>query len=251
MSIFAKAKTVAAKPTAAAKKTKQEIAIAGIQQLAEMKALMQSIEAAAKTLEGEIKESGFSEFLNMDTKQRPESFKGVDGFATCSVEMRKRGTNSALNLDEVDVLEKLGLKPFTQVITTEMFGINPAYAGNEELMNKVSEALEGIVPDDFIVLQAGVSKQVVDDALCDAAFAMPQGEDRATALRIVTTMALKPKLNADYPMEALASNVNKYLAPEDEEVTEALTDKLTAEAVAILEEKPAKAPRKSKVKAEA
>lgn len=232
MSIFKNAKVATAKPTAAAKKTKQEISIVGIQQLAEIKAMMISLEAAAKTIEGEIKEAGFAEFLTMSGSVRPESFKGIDGMATCSVEMRKRGTNSALNEDEIAVLEGLGLKPFTQVVTTEMFGINPIYAGNEILMGKVSKALEKIVPEDFIVLQAGVSKKVVDDALCDAAFQMKAGEDRATAVRMVTTMALKPKLNAEYNMAGLAAAVASYLDPEAEAVVEA--DKLTVEAVAII-----------------
>lgn len=245
MTLFKKAAAIPAKAPAA-KKTKQEIALAGIQSLAEMKAMIASLEAASKTIEGQIKEDGFGEFLKMSGSVRPESFKGVDGFASCSVEMRKRGTNSALNLDEVEALEKLGLKAFKQVVTTEMFGINPIYAGNEELMNKVSAALEAIVPEDFIVLQEGVSKYVVDDALCDAAFQMPAGADRAAAVRMVTTMALKPKLNADYPMDQLQANVCAYLAPEDTEVTESSVDTLTAEAVADI---PAAKTTKTKVAA--
>lgn len=208
--LFAKAKTVAAPKTAAAKKTKEEIALDGIQQLAELKAMAASIEAVMSSLEGEIKEAGFEKFLEMDTKVRPESFKGVDGYGTCSVEMRKRGTNSTLNADEIEVLEKLGLTPFEQVVTAEMFGINPAYAGNEVLMNKVSKALEKIVPEDFIVLQEGKTKLVVDEKLLDAAFKL-EGEGRTDALRICTTMALKPRLNADYPMEKLADNVAAIL----------------------------------------
>lgn len=219
--LFAKAKTVSAPKTAAAKKTKEEIALAGIQQLAELKAMAASIEAAMASLEGEIKEAGFEKFLEMETKVRPESFKGVDGYGTCSVEMRKRGTNSALNADEVDALEKLGLTPFEQVVTPEMFGINPVYADNTVLMNKVSKALEKIVPEDFIVLQEGKSKLVVDEKLLDAAFKL-EGEGRAEALRICTTMALKPKLNADYPMEKLADNVAAILGPvEGEEAKKA------------------------------
>lgn len=214
MSIFAKATKIAAKP-AAAKKTKQEIAIAGIQSLAEIKAMMTSLAAAAATIEGEIKEAGFTEFLNMETAVRPESFKGVDGQATCSVEMRQRGTNSALNADEVAILEGLGLTPHKQVITTEMFGINPAFAADEKLMAKVSKALEKIVPEGFIVLQEEVSKMVVNDKLLDAAFKLEEG--REEALRIVTTMALKPKLNAEYDMENLATAVSSYLAPEEVE----------------------------------
>lgn len=238
MSIFANAKTVAAKPTAAAKKTKAEINIAGIQQLAEIKAMMASLEAVQKTLEGEIKEAGFGEFLNMPGSIRPESFKGIDGFASCSVEMRKRSTASVLNVDEVAVLEKMGLKPFTQVVTTEMYGINPAFAADQNLMAKVSAALESIVPEGFIVLQEGVSKKVVDDALCDAAFLLTNSEDRATAIRMVTTMALKPKLDAGYDMSNLSSAVTKMLSPESEEVAEANLDALTAEAVESI--KPAK-----------
>jgi len=233
MSLFKKAAVVPAK-TPAAKKTKQEVSLSGIQQLSEIKAMMASLAAVAATLEGEIKENGFAEFLKMSGSVRPESFKGVDGFATCSVEMRKRGTNSALNLDEVELLEKMGLLPFKQVVTTEMFGINPKYAGDDALMEKVSAALESIVPEDFIVLQEGVSKFVVDDTLCDAAFQMKNADDRAIAVRMVTTMALKPKLNADYPMENLQANVCAYLAPEDEEITEASVDTLTAEAVAMI-----------------
>lgn len=221
MTLFAKAKAVTAKPTAAAKKAKQEIVIPGILQLAEMKAMIASLEAAAKTLEGDIKEKGFGQFLNMTGSVRPESFKGTDGKASCSVEMRKRGTNSALNESEIEVLESLGLKPFTQVVTTEMYGINPAFAGNAELMEKVSTALESIVPEDFFVLQEGVSKKVVDDALCDAAFQMQAGENRTKAVRIVTTMALKPKLDAGYDMTVLASTVAGYLSAESEEITEA------------------------------
>jgi hypothetical protein len=226
MSIFAKAAKVSAKPTAKAKATKQEIALAGIQSLAEVEAMIKNLEAVKSTLATEIKEAGFSEFLAMETNVRPESFKGVDGMATCSVEMRKRGTNSALNADELEVLESLGLTAFKQVVTTEMFGINPKYAGDEKLMEKVSKALEKIVPEDFIVLQEEVSKMVVSDELMDAAFKL-EGEARQTALRIVTTMALKPKLNAEYPMEALQTNVASYLVPETDEVAE-----LEAEGVA-------------------
>ncbi len=214
--LFAKAKTIAAPKSAAAKKARQEIAIAGLQSLAEIKALMQSLEAAAGTLESEIKEAGFAEFLEMKTSVRPESFKGVDGLATCSVEMRKRGTNSALNADEVAALERLGLTPFKQVVTTEMFGINPAYAENQILMNKVSKALEKIVPADFIVLQEERSKLVVNDELADAAFKLA-GAAREEAVRICTTMALKPKLNAEYPMARLMENVQVILSPAVEE----------------------------------
>ena len=221
MDLFAKATKIAPKATGKAKTDKKEIAIAGIQSLAEIKAMMTSLEAAAKTIETEIKTAGFAEFLAMETTVRPESFKGTDGLATASVEMRKRGTNSALNGDECNVLEQLGLKPFKQVITTEMFGINPVFAADKTLMGKVSKALEKIVPEGFIVLQEEASKMVVDDTLLDAAFKLVDEDKRKVALEIVTTMALKPKLDAEYDMSKLFDNVKAYLEPVGEEVVEA------------------------------
>lgn len=245
MSLFAKATVIATKPTGKARADKKEIALAGIQTLAEIEAMLKSLEAAKATIAGEIKEAGFAEFLEMETSVRPESFKGIDGQATCSVEMRKRGTNSALNDDEVNVLEKLGLMPFKQVITQQMFGINPVFAADEALMNKVSKALEKIVPVGFIVLQEEVSKKVVNDELLDDAFKMTDPEARKAALQIVTTMALKPKLNAEYDMSKLSANVNSYLSPVDEEivVVKPDTSALEAEGAALIA-KPKRAAKK-------
>lgn len=208
---FAKAKVIEAKPTGKAKQDKLEVPVASLQKMAEIKALMQSLEGAYKSLEGQVKAAGFDAFLALETTTRPDSFRGIDGMASASIEMRKRGTNSALNEDEVKVLEALGITPFKQVITTEMFGINPAYAGDEKLMARVEAALNKIggLPEDFIVQQAEVSKLVVTEEMMNAAFAK---RDRA-AIEIVTTMATKPKLNDGYPMEALFDNVKEIVQP--------------------------------------
>lgn len=246
MSLFDKATKIAPKSTGKAKTDKKEIAIAGIQALAEIKAMMASLEAASKTIETEIKAAGFQEFLDMDTVVRPESFKGIDGLASASVEMRKRGTNSSLNEDECNVLEQLGLTPFKQIVTTEMFGINPIFAVDTTLMGKVSKALEKIVPEGFIVLQEESSKMVVNDELLDAAFKLKDGDKRKVALEIVTTMALKPKLNAEYDMKGLFNAIKLYLEPESEEIVEAPVVKidpvvvLEAEGAALITKKPRK-----------
>lgn len=245
MSLFAKATVISAKTTGKAKNDRKEIALAGIQTLAEIEAMLKSLEAAKATIASEIKSAGFAEFLDMETTTCPESFKGIDGEATCSVEMRKRGTNSALNDDEVDVLEKLGLKPFKQIVTQQMFGINPVFAADEALMNKVSKALEKIVPEGFIVLQEEASKMVVNDELLDAAFKMCDPDARKAALEIVTTMALKPKLNAEYDMSKLVENVNSFLNPADEEIVVVTPDvsALEAEGAALIA-KPKRAVKK-------
>lgn len=209
--LFAKAKTLESKPTAKAKQEKLEVPVANLQKMAEIKTLMQSLEGAYKSLEGEVKAAGFDAFLALETTTRPESFRGTDGMASASIEMRKRGTNSALNEDEVKVLEALGITPFKQVIMTEMFGINPAYASDAKLMARVEAALTKIagLPEDFIVKQEEVAKLVVTEEMMNAAFAK---RDRA-AIEIVTTMATKPKLNDGYPMEQLFDNVKEIVQP--------------------------------------
>lgn len=212
MGLFAAAKSLEKKPTGAKKADKKEIPIAKIQQVAEIKALMQTLAGTLESLETEVKTAGFEQFLDMECVGRPESFRGIDGLASASVEMRKRGTNSALNEDEVKLLREHGIEPFEQVVTQEMFGINPAYAGDEALMQRVEKALVKVagLPADFIVKQEKVSKLVVTDEMLDLAF---KKRDR-TVLQITTCMALKPKLNAEYPMEKLFDNVKSIVQPE-------------------------------------
>jgi hypothetical protein len=212
--LFAKAKTLTKPVTAAKKQERQEIPVAQLQQLCEIKALMQTLEGVYKSLEGEVKEAGFAEFLTMtqNTGVRPDSFRGIDGMASASVEMRKRGTNSALNEDECKLLREHNIEPFEQEVQKQLFAINPAYAEQENLMAKVEAALSKVkdLPEDFIVQQAGVTKFVVTDEMMDKAFKNGDGE----VLRIVSTMALKPKLNEEYPMAELFDNVKKIVQPE-------------------------------------
>ena len=208
--LFAKAKTIAKPVTAKAKQDKQEINIANLQKLCEIKALMQTLEGACKSLESEVKAAGFAEFLAMETQGRPESFRGTDGMASASVEMRKRGTNSALNEDECKLLREHGIEPFAQVVTNQLFAINPKYAEDESLLAKVEKALSKIVPEDFIVQQEGVKKFVVTDEMLDLAF---KKRDESV-LTITTTMALKPKLDEAYPMVLLFDNVKAIVQPE-------------------------------------
>ena len=216
MSIFAKAKTLDKPATAKAKQDKLEIEVSQIQKISEIKALIQTLEGTLVTLETEVKDAAFDIFCGMETLTRPESFRGIDGAASASVEMRKRGTNSPLNEDEIKVLQECGIEPVKQVVTRELFAINPAYAENKTLMAKVEAALSSIkdLPDDFIVLQAEASKKVVSDEMTNQAFRNREKTmAHKAALKICTTMALKPKLNEGYPMEQLFDNVKDIVQP--------------------------------------
>lgn len=245
MSLFAKAKTIEVKPAGKAKATKVEIAMAGVQNLAELDAMIKNLTAVHKTLAGKIKDAGFEEFLKMETKVHPESFKAIDGMASATVIMGKRATTSPLNADELEVLEKLNLTPAKEVVTTEMYGINPVYMADTALMEKVSKAIEKFVPEGFIVHQPEVSKMVVDEALLASAYLIEDADDRRKALDMLTTMALKPKLNEDYDHAKLMENVMAFINPKEEEPTAALE----AEGVEIIVKPVAKVRKTAKVAA--
>jgi hypothetical protein len=167
------------------------------------------------TLETEVKVAGFSKFMEIANGTRPTSFEGIDGDATASVELRKRGTNSALNDDEVAALATAGIVPFKQVVTNGLFAINPKYAEDATLLGKVEKALAKIVPEDFIVQQEEVSKNVVSDEMLDAAFR--DGKSPAI-IELLTTMALKPKLSDAYSMEQLMDDARDIMFPKAKKV---------------------------------
>lgn len=213
--MFSTAKTIAAKPTAKAKKEKLQIEVPGLSDLAKLDALIKAATAMKATLKSDIKAFGFDQFMDMAGGTRPSSFEGVDGVATASVELRKRGTNSALNDDEVAVLERFKIEPFKQVVTNGLFAINPKYAEDTALLGKVERALTKIVPEDFIVQQAEVSKFVVSDEMLDDAF---RAGKPAEVLAIMTTMALKPKLSEAYSMEQLMDDAKAIMFPKAKKV---------------------------------
>lgn len=211
MGMFAKAKTLEVPKAPKAKSEKIEIQMSELQDLCEIRALMTSLDAAAKSIEANIKAAGFKEFVKIAaaTGIKPENFRGVDRSAHASVELRKRGTNSALNEDEIAVLKKLNITPFEQVITQGLFAINPMYATDSTLLSKVEKALAKIVPVDFIVEQPEVKKSVVTDEMLAEGFKLRH----PAAIEIMTTMALKPALNEDYDMNQLFANVQAILEP--------------------------------------
>jgi hypothetical protein len=221
--MFSTAKALEAKPSAKAKKDKLQINVPGLADLAKLDALIKAATAMKATMEVDIKTAGFASFMEMSKGTRPTSFEGVDGVATASVELRKRGTNSALNDDEVAALATAGIVPFKQVVTNGLFAINPKYAEDATLLGRVEKALVKIVPEDFIVQQQEVSKNVVSDEMLDAAFR--DGKSPAI-IELLTTMALKPKLSDAYSMEQLMDDAKAIMFPKAKKV--ALPAKKTA-----------------------
>jgi hypothetical protein len=211
-SMFKKATEIKTEAPKKKGKEKEQLSIKGLRQIAILDAVVKQATAMLSTLKAEVNSTGFAHFVGLAGKvaTRPSSFEGVDGVATASVEVRKRSSGSVLTEDEVKVLTDAGLDVAEKVIQPHLFAINPAYASDEALLEKVEKAIAKIVPADFIVQQQEVKKPVVSDEMLDEAFKEGASEE---VLRILTTMALKPKLTADYDMSHVLTDAVEIMQP--------------------------------------
>jgi hypothetical protein len=206
--MFKRAEKLEAPKSAAKKKGKEQILVKGVKQLAILDALIKQATAMQTTLKSQVTEVGFEKFVGMAGGTRPSSFEGVDGEATASIEVRKRSTASALTKEELEVLSSAKITAKEQIKTPHLFAINPAFASDQKLLEKVEKALEKIVPKNFIVEQEEVKTSVVTDEMLDDAFSNKASEE---VLRILTTMAVKPKLSEDYDMSNLLKDAMKIM----------------------------------------
>lgn len=192
-SLFANAKAVAPTKSAAKKATKTEVTLVGLEQVAQIDALLKALTAAKATLEADVKASAFTYFFDEAhaSGKRPENFRGVEGTASASIEMRKRSTASALSDEEVTLFEQHGLKVEKAISVQKLFGINPAYAGDDKMLEAVSTAIAKIVPADFIVVQEEKSKNVVGEETMEQAFKIKAPRE---IIEAISVMAIKPKL---------------------------------------------------------
>lgn len=210
--------------------------LAGCEQLAHLDAVIKTATAAKETLQNGLSEQVreiFMEKLQKNGGQQPESFYGTEGLAEVNCQLRKRGTNSALNEDERKVFDEAKIPYHKEVITPELFAINPAYATDKKLLERVEKALAKLdLPEDFIVLQEERHKYVVDDECLAKALK----SDNQEVVKVATTVAFRPALTEMKPDE-IAKTVEELLGIEKEEPE--------AEAE-VKEEKPAKAKRATK-----
>jgi len=192
----------------------QQIKLVGLQQLTLLDALIKQASAMQATLKVDITKEAFTHFVSVaGSLPRPLACKGVDAndyTSTALVEFRKRSSASVLSDAEVEVLEDAGLKPQAKVISPFLFAINPAYAHNKEMHAKLKAALDGLVPDDFLVQCDEVTRKTVTDEMLDEAFNTGASEQ---VLEILTTMAFKPRLSTSYDMNNLVTDALEVMQP--------------------------------------
>jgi hypothetical protein len=205
--MFKNAKVVKeAKP---AKAGKAEVEMPGLKTHAEIDALIKALTTIKGTLDVELKIEAMDKFMELGQNGiRPESFRGIDGTASASIELRKRSTMSPLTTEQVALLAAHNVSVETLVGTHKMFGINPTYTENTDLLDKVEAALAGIVPEDFIVVQEEKSKIVVGEKTMIEAFA---NKAPRAVIEAITVLAIKPKL-AVTDIAAIMDSVKEMIA---------------------------------------
>jgi hypothetical protein len=210
MSLFATAKEIKAPAKSAKKNDKVEVAIPGLKNVAELDALIKSLTTIKATFEEQVKTDAMKYFTKeaVANGKQPENFRGTDDTASASVELRKRSTASALSDDEVELLSSFGITTEKKVTVNELYGINPAYAGDSALLEKVSKAISKFVPADFIVKQEERSSTVVTDTTMEQVFKNPKAIK--TVLSTVTLIAIKPKLE-ETDIDVIFADVKKIV----------------------------------------
>ena len=204
--LFTNSKAVAPKETAAKKAKAVEINITGMERVAAIDALMKALTTLKETEQATVKSLVKNEFVTTGCaiKRRPANFRGVEGLGSASGELRSRSSASALSAEEQVLFLEQGL-PMNKIDgVEECYRINPTYFENQDLLCRVSKAIEKVkdIPDDFIELQTGVSRTVVGDDAFDVLYGKPEATVRQM-LEMVGIIVLKPKF-AD-------GNLNKAL----------------------------------------
>jgi hypothetical protein len=213
--LFSTATSLEVAPKKSKADTKDKIEIKGLEKYATIASLMTNLETVAKTLEGEVKDQMRDVFTRQNNK-RPENFRGIEGHASASCEMRKRTIKSALSDDEVESLEKDGIAIGREVTIPARFIINPAFAEDMTLLQKVSDALQKIpgLPENFILQQAEQSHRVVTDETLNQVCAKGLIKRH---FEKVATMAIKPKLETELDIDDVLESVRKLVSGEEEE----------------------------------
>jgi len=201
MSMFDNAKTV--KTGTKAKATKEFINIPGLLVSAGLDVVIKSLTALKKSKDAEIKETMMGLFAakGVETGKRPESFRGQDGAAEASCELRIRSSASALTEDEITLLASKNIPTETVVDTVETFVINPEYLADAKIMGAIEKALKGVkgIPEDLFLKQEGKSKTVVGEGAFDALFSAKgiTVEEALDLLPLISVPAIKPTLKDD------------------------------------------------------
>jgi len=205
-----------AKITKGRKEERKVVSMVGAERIAHLDQIIK-IATSARDKEEEIfterVRSEFMKEIRRTKGKKPDGFNAVEGHATINCSFRRRSLSSTLNEKEQQLLADAGVDFKKEVITPELYGINPAYATDEQIMKRVERALASLgLPEDFFVKQEETSKFIIDETSLTQALKTKDIE----IVKIATTIALKPKLDEIVPAEmvdTIEDVLNKSMKP--------------------------------------
>lgn len=195
--MFTKAKaTTPAKTVGKGKSAKPQFDIESLREYAALKNASKQIDAALEVLKEEVNEQALEIFLNSQSK---ESFQGIEGDTTASLQMRRRSSRSILS----DAEQELLVQHDIDTVKTEdsRFYISRDYSDDSEMLAKVAAALEGIVPEDFFGHTG--DKYIAGPECLVQALKIADENDRRNLVKVVGTQATRANFGGSNE-EALA-----------------------------------------------
>jgi hypothetical protein len=223
-SVFGAAPVIAA-PKPASKSKAEEIAFAGVEDVAALAAVIKALEGFKVEAEAKLKAAASETFIQqgLAKKCRPENFKGFEGIGTASIQLR--ASSSKLTDEAIIEFTEQGIALDTQDIVVETFVIAPEYANDPAFVLKLEATLgEKLVAlqDErgaIIQKQEGVSKTTVSDAGLQQIFT--KGEEIVRKLvPQAFTLAVTAKLKNGDLRPALKLVDDKYFAEPSDEAEE-------------------------------
>src|SRR6266566_3691234 len=124
------------------KDTKKRVEIKTLERYATVDSLVKSLTTVQKTMKPVLDAQTLEELMTEGTRlgRTPENFRGFEGKAEASMELRKRSSASALSETDVELLA--GHNVSTQVVEDmpDTYIINPTYRDDKVLLSRVSAA---------------------------------------------------------------------------------------------------------------
>ena len=208
--LFSTAATLKVDPKKTSKAdNKEKIEIEGLQDYTLVDSLEKNLKALKETLKGKVN-GQMKEIFTRQSNKRPENFRGIEGSASASCEMRKRTIASVLTDEEVKALEKDNIPVGREVLIPKRFIFNPEIAGDQALLQKISDAMRKVpgLPDNVILLQEEQSVRVVTDETLDQVCSkglIGKHFDK------VATMAIKARLEEELNIDAVLDSVRELV----------------------------------------
>lgn len=194
--LFATAETVKPKKAAPTSKTVEAHELEGLEDYAALDALEKAVKSIKEIVRTPVTDAANEIFIKngFDKGAKPENFKGTDGEATASIQLRQRSSASGLTTDEIEILDRYGIPMEEVADRDETYIFNPQHldwlAKNGAAVSKALIALGA--PEDIIQFQEATKKTIVTKESLDIVFTLAEKTIRK-CLGICSSITIVPK----------------------------------------------------------